>query len=289
MIRLLPVIATLFILLTPQSQAAEGSEAEPMKIVALAPHIVELLYSIGAGDHIIATTDYADYPEAANGIPRVGSYAGLQVEKIIAMKPDIVIAWKTGNPVADVRRLEDFGLNVVYSDIVTLEDVATELQRLGRITGHIEEAQRQAEKYSRSLAGLRQQYQSLPPVTVFYELWSRPLTTVAGSAWPQQQLTLCGARNLFRNLSQDYPQVSIEQVVIADPDVIIQPDHNGKTDIDGIDWARWPQLRAVKAGMIIHPDADQAHRMTLRALDATRELCAAIARARPAATASASE
>jgi len=256
------------------------AEDHPQRIVALAPHIVELLYSIGAGEQIIATTDYADFPPDAEKIPRAGSYAGLQVEKIIALKPDLILAWKTGNPEADLQRLIKYDQPVVYSDIVTLEDVAAELRRLGQLTGHSEKADALAAAYESELAGLRATYSNAEPVTVFYELWSHPLTTVAANAWPQQQLTLCGADNPFKNQPQDYPHISLERVITQNPDVIIQPDHNGKTDINGIDWQRWPQLTAVKENQIIHPNADKAHRMTLRALDATRELCTEIDKVR---------
>ncbi|MEK9711790.1 MAG: cobalamin-binding protein [Thalassolituus sp.] len=267
------------------ASAADTESAAPQRIVALAPHIVELLYSIGAGEQIIATTDYADFPPEAEKIPRAGSYAGLQVEKIIALKPDLILAWKSGNPEADLQRLEKYGQPVVYSDIVTLEDVAVELRRLGKLTGHSEKADDLATSYESELAHLRETYSNAEPVTVFYELWSHPLTTVAANAWPQQQLKLCGAENPFKDQPQDYPHISLEQVITQNPEVIIQPDHNGKTDINGIDWQRWAQLTAVKEGQIIHPDADKAHRMTLRALEATKALCEAIDQARQNKTA----
>jgi len=262
------------------ASAADTESAAPQRIVALAPHIVELLFSIGAGKQIIATTDYADFPPEAEDIPRAGSYAGLQVEKIIALKPDLILAWKSGNPEADLQRLEKYGQLVVYSDIVTLEDVAIELRQLGGLTGHSEKAEALADAYESDLAHLRETYSNAAPVTVFYELWSHPLTTVAANAWPQQQLVLCGADNPFKDQPQDYPHISLERVITQNPDVIIQPDHNGKTDINGIEWQRWPQLTAIKENQIIHPDADKAHRMTLRALDATRELCAEIDKVR---------
>jgi len=275
---LVPLLLTLGV--SGIASAADTESAAPQRIVALAPHIVELLFSIGAGKQIIATTDYADFPPEAEDIPRAGSYAGLQVEKIIALKPDLILAWKSGNPEADLQRLEKYGQLVVYSDIVTLEDVAIELRQLGGLTGHSEKAEALADAYESDLAHLRETYSNAAPVTVFYELWSHPLTTVAANAWPQQQLVLCGADNPFKDQPQDYPHISLERVITQNPDVIIQPDHNGKTDINGIEWQRWPQLTAIKENQIIHPDADKAHRMTLRALDATRELCAAIDKVR---------
>ncbi|WP_156878935.1 cobalamin-binding protein [Oceanobacter kriegii] len=260
--------------------AMPAEQRQQLRIVALAPHIVELLYSIGAGDQIIGTTDYSDYPEAANQIPRVGSYAGLQVEKILQMNPDLVIGWKTGNPEADLQRLVGFAVPVVYSDMVELEDVARELDFYGQLTGREVAAQEQADRYSKRLGTLREQYRDRTPVTVFYELWSRPLTTVAGNAWPQQQLELCGGDNPFKDLQRDYPQIGLERVIESLPDVIIQPNHNGKPNNDAVDWAQWPAIPAVKNQHVLVQNADHTHRMTMRALDAIEELCQSIDSAR---------
>lgn len=267
---------------TGQKTSNPADARASLRIIALAPHIVELLYTIGAGAQIIGTTEYADYPAAANDIPRVGSYAGLQIEKILQMKPDLIIAWRSGNPVADLERLQQYHLNVVYSDVTRLDDVASALRNFGRLTGHEASAEQHALAYEQELQRLRATFAKRTPVRVFYELWSRPLTTVAANAWPQQQLTLCGADNPFAQLNQDYPGVGLEQVIVSMPEVIIQPSHQGNNsiDADAVNWQRWRTIPAVKNGYIIHPDADKLHRMTPRALDEIGLLCEQIDHAR---------
>lgn len=246
---------------------------QQQRIIALAPHIVEQLYAIGAGDQIIGTTAYSDYPEAAKQIPGVGSYAGLQIEKILQMQPDLIIAWKTGNPVADLQRLAHYGLNVVYSDLKRLEDVARELRTFGELTGRQAVAEAHALAYEQRLSTLRQTYADKTPLTAFYELWSQPLTTVAGHAWPQQQIELCGVHNPFEDALDDYPHVGLEQVLVTNPQIIIQPSKHSQDSPDAVNWEKWPSLPAVQHSAIFHPDADKVHRMTSRTLDEVEVLC----------------
>lgn len=257
--------------------------AKPNKprIIALAPHIVEMLFSIGAGEQIIATTEHSDYPLQAKAIPRVGNYARLQIEQILALKPDLVIAWKTGNPSDDLQRLEKLGLNIVYSQPNQLQDVASELRMFAKLSGKLHGGEPMASLYEQRLKALAENYEQKTPVTVFYELWSQPLTTIAGNAWPQQVLALCQVTNPFVAAANDYPQIGLEQVIVVNPDIIIQPRSAGEVNKNAVNWQRWPQLHAVKREAIIHPDADQLHRMTPRVLDEADRLCQQIDALRP--------
>jgi vitamin B12 transport system substrate-binding protein len=261
----------------------DNSQRQQLTIIALAPHIVESLYAIGAGQQIIGTTAHADYPQDAENILQVGNYARLQIEKIIQLKPDLVIAWKTGNPLDDLARLEKYHVSVIYSDPQNLEDVAAELIILGEATGRQQKAQQLAQQYLTQLAELRQRYADQPKVRVFYELWSRPLRTVAARAWPQQQIELCGAVNPFAQAQDDYPAVGLEQVLVSLPQVVIQPSQHStdSTDSpDSLNWQKWAHIPAVQHGFIFHPDADKVHRMTSRMLDELSILCAQIHQAR---------
>tara|TARA_R110000751_G_scaffold3930_3_gene18385 strand:- start:28535 stop:29431 length:897 start_codon:yes stop_codon:yes gene_type:complete len=253
---------------------------QKQRIIALAPHIVESLYAIGAGEQIIGTTAHADYPKDAEAILQVGNYARLQIEKIIQLKPDVIIAWKTGNPSDDLARLEKYQLKVMYSDPQTLEDVGKELIMLGKLTGRETVANNVAEGYLSKLQKIRQSYGGKQKVSVFYELWSRPLRTVANKAWPQQQLELCGASNPFANAQDDYPSIGLEQVLVTLPQVVIQPAHTGTDNPDGLNWRQWQHVPAVKNNFIFHPNADKVHRMTMRMLDEVMILCEQINTAR---------
>lgn len=251
------------------------------RIIALSPHIVELLFAIGAGNQIIATSEFSNYPKQAKAIPRIGNYAQLQLERIVALNPDVIIAWRAGNPSPDLKKLEQLGLNIIDSSPRKLEDVASELIALGQLTGHDQNAKSIADAYLTQLSKLRTRYQNKQKVRVFYELWSRPLTTVANQAWLQQQLDVCQAENPFSQLVGDYPQVGLEQVLASQPGIVIQPNSPTNRNVDALDWELWSDIPAVKNDLIIRPDADQLHRMTPRMLDALKDLCQEIDRARP--------
>ena len=255
-------------------------QAEPaQRIVALSPHLVEQLYSLGVGDRIVGTTEHADYPEQAKQIPRVGNYAQLQVEKILALKPDLVLVWTDGNPPSDVNKLRQLGLPVVDSNPVLLTDIAKELRLLGELTGSQQAAEQAALSMEQGLAQLRRDYSNKAKVTVFYELWPQPLSTVAQKAWPQQQLELCGASNPFANAKGDYPTVNIEHVVASQPQLIIQPVSVNEPRAL-LDWSRWPAIPAVKYQQFSRPNADWVHRTSSRILHGVRQLCADIDKTR---------
>lgn len=253
---------------------------QKLRIIALAPHIVESLYAIGAGQQIIAATAHSDYPKAAEDILQVGNYARLQIEKIIQLKPDVIIAWKTGNPSEDLARLEKYQLKVIYSHPQTLEDVAKELIMLGKITGREAAANAIANQYLTTLQKIQKTYANKRKVSVFYELWSRPLRTVANKAWPQQQIELCGASNPFADAKDDYPSIGLEQVLVTLPQVVIQPSQHSANSPDSLNWPQWQHIPAVKNNFIFHPNADKIHRMTTRMLDEVVILCAQIDTAR---------
>ncbi|WP_233267492.1 cobalamin-binding protein [Paraglaciecola sp. L3A3] len=257
-----------------------NQQKQQLKIIALAPHIVESLYEIGAGEQIIGTSSHADYPEAAKDILRVGNYASLQLEKILQLKPDIILAWQTGNPMSDLARLEKYDFKIVYSKPLKLEDVASEMIMLGELTGRQEKAKQMATKYLNKLNQLTQEYADTPPVIVFNELWSRPLRTVAGQSWPQQQIDLCGGKNPFADVPEDYPAIGLEQVLVSEPQVILQPSQHGEESPDRIKWQQWPHLPAAKNDFIFLLDADKVHRMTSRMLEEVEVMCQKIHQAR---------
>ena len=256
-----------------QDEKEQEKQKQKLRIIALAPHLVESLYAIGAGEQIIATTAHADYPVEAKDLMIVGNYSRLQIEKIIQLKPDVIIAWKTGNPIDDLARLEKYQLKVIYSNPKTLEDVAAELLMLGEITGRTEQASKLAQQYLAKLAAIKKRYASQEKIKVFYELWSRPIRTVAQKAWPQQQITLCGGVNPFGNAKDDYPSVGLEQVLVTLPQVVIQPSKSTSGDPDSLNWQQWPHIPAAKNGFIFHPNSDKVHRMTTRMLDEVVVMC----------------
>lgn len=252
----------------------------PPRLVVLAPHLVEQLYNIDAGKMIVGTVEHADYPAAAGQIPRVGNYAGLQLEKILALKPDLVLYWQSGSPAADISRLQSLGIRTEAFEAKTLDDIAGDLLRLGELTGQQQLATLRAAEFHQRLNVLRQQYQQQTAVTVFYELWDEPLSTIGPDAWPMQALSLCGGKNIFADANSAYPQVSAEALLQRQPQLILQPtsvtEARRLTDFQ----RRFASLRAVQLQQLAKPNADLLHRATLRTLDGVTELCQILAKSR---------
>ena len=254
-------------------------QAQPAKrIIALSPHAVEMLYAIGAGDTIVAATDYADYPEAAKKIPRIGGYYGIQMERVMELNPDLIVVWDSGNKAEDINQLRTLGFNLYGSDPKTLEGVAKELEELGQLTGHVEEASKAAAAYRAELIRLRVENAKKSEPKVFYQLWSTPLMTVSKNSWIQEIMSVCHGQNVFYDAASDYPQVSLENVLLTLPDVILQSEEEG--NVKGVDWRQWPEIPAVKNQHIYQLNADLLHRATPRALLGVQALCDALDKAR---------
>lgn len=250
------------------------------RVVSLAPHVTELLYAAGAGGYVVGAVDYSDYPEAAKRIPRVGSYTGLDLEAIVALRPDLVVAWQSGNPPAQVERLRALGLAVYVSEPRHIEDVATNIERLGRLAGTTDAALRAARAFRQRHEALRRRYAARPAVTVFYQIWDRPLMTVNGKQLISDVIRLCGGRNVFADLPILAPTVDVEAVLAADPEAIVASGA-GAARPEWFDaWRRWPQLKAVRRDnlFVVPPDVLQRHGP--RILDGAEHLCADLETAR---------
>jgi vitamin B12 transport system substrate-binding protein len=269
------VMALLLIVYLPMF-AVQAAPAK--RVIALSPHAVEMLYAIGAGSTILATTDHADFPAAALDIPRIAGYYGAQIERVIELNPDLVVVWGSGNKAEDIERIKELGFKVFNSDPKSLEAVAVDLKALGELTGHEDEANKVADDYLAELAELRQQNLAKAEVKVFYQLWSTPLMTVSKNSWIQQIIEVCHGDNVYFEAASDYPQVSLEAVLLKMPEVILQSQDKG--NILGVDWSQWQEIPAVKHKHIYQLNADLLHRAAPRALLGVNALCEALDKAR---------
>ena len=246
------------------------------RIVTLAPHATEMLYAAGAGDRLIGTVEYSDYPPAAKKVPRIGSYDRFDLEAISALKPDLVIAWETGNPAAPVEKIRALGLTVYASQPNRMEDVAGQLERLGQLAGTEVVANQAAEHFRQRLAGLRAANAGKPKVRVFYQIWKAPLMTVGGPQIISSAIQICGGENVFGQLWQMAPTVSVEAVLEADPEAIVATGMGDARPEWLDDWNKWPRMTAVKRGNLFHIHPDLMQRHTPRILDGAEQLCAAL-------------
>ncbi len=272
------LITTLLLALQPQSVVAGNLQKlhkQPAKtVVTLAPHIVEMVYTLGAGERIVATVEYSDFPPSAMQIPRIGGYHGLQIEQIMALEPDLIVAWEGGNRIQDIERLEKLGLPVYRSRIGSIDGIDGELLLLGELLGIKSKSQSVAASFRGKLTELRESYASKRKVSFFYQLWSDPLTTVASSGWVSESMEICGGQNIFGVDSlAEYPQISIEQVLVRAPEVILVPTHHGDLHASQGKWRKWPEIPAVSRNQVYPVDGDLLHRFTTRILDGISQVC----------------
>lgn len=248
--------------------------ASATRIVALAPHVVEMLYAAGAGDRLLGAVDYSDFPPQARKLPRVGGYSRIDLEAVAALKPDLVIAWETGNDMGQVNKLKALGLTVYVSQPNTLDSIADQLERLGQLAGTGAVAKPAADRFRQRLERLRSANANKPAVRVFYQIWRAPLMTVGGPQIISDAMRICGGENVFGHLRQMAPTVSVEAVLEADPEAIVATG-TGEARPEWLDdWNRWPRMTAVKRGNLFHINPDLMQRHTPRLLDGTEKLCA---------------
>jgi len=251
-------------------------KAPARRIVTLAPHATEILHAAGAGDRLVGTVDYSDYPPSAKALPRVGSYERLDLEAIAALKPDVVIAWETGNPAGQVEKLRTLGLTVYASQPNRMEDIAAQIERFGQLAGSEVLASTAAAQFRQRLETLRRANARKPTVRVFYQIWNNPLMTVGGPQIISDAIQLCGGENVFGTLPQMASTVSVEAVLAANPEAIVATGM-GEARPDWLsDWNKWMRMTAVARGNLFHIDPDIMQRHTPRILDGAEQLCAAL-------------
>jgi len=249
------------------------------RIVTLAPHLTEQLFAIGAGDRIVGTTDFADYPDEAKRIPRVARAHSVDLERVAALAPDLIAVWGSGFPPAVVEALRRLGAPVFVSEPRSLADIASSLERLGVLTAS-PGAGAVAAAFRARLDALRARYAARRPVTVFYQVWAQPLMTLSGQHVLNEAIRVCGGRNVFEHLAPIAPHVSVEAVLAADPEVIVAAEAGGRPTGVLESWKRFSALRAVRAGRLVTLDADRINRHTPRLLDELAVLCERIDEAR---------
>ena len=255
-------------------------ERPATRIVSLAPHITENLFSAGIGHLVVGAVNFSDYPAEARRIPAVGGYDNIDIETILTLQPDLVVAWKEGNQFQQVERLIKLGLTVFVNEPNRLEDVASDIARFGILGGREDEARTIAEEYIAGLSRLRNKYSGLEKVTVFYQVWPNPLITVTDRQIIGNVIRLCGGSNIFAELGTPTPQVGKEAVLTENPDTIIASGMN-EARPDWLDeWKQWSFLNAARYGNLFFIDPDIIQRHTSRILLGTRQLCELLEQAR---------
>jgi iron complex transport system substrate-binding protein len=264
---------------TDASGASIKLAAPARRIVSLAPNITELLFAAGAGDRVVGNVDFGNYPPAAKALPKVGGYS-LDLEAIVALKPDLVMGWESGNAPASISRLRAMGLTVHLSESKRIEDIAGELEQIGKLAGTEATAKAAANAFRERYAALATRFSQRPLVTVFYQIWKQPLMTVNGKQIISDVIRLCGGQNVFANLPALAPNVSVEAVITVNPEVIVASGMDDSRPEWLDDWRRWTTLAAVRRDNLYFVPPDVVQRHTPRILDGAEILCAHLETAR---------
>lgn len=247
--------------------------APARRIVSLSPHLTELLYAAGAGTRLVGAVEFSDYPPEARALPHVGSDAGIDLEAVLALRPDLVVAWPNAGSLRAVNRLAAVGLPVFRSEPRELEDIPRTLSRLGALSGTSEASERSAREFRAREEALRKTYSKRPAVRAFYQVWDRPLQTVNGDHVISKVMRLCGGENVFAGLPLIAPEIDREAVLRANPEVILAsgPGDERPAGLDA--WRRFPGLAAAEQGHLYAIPADLIQRHTPRILEGAERIC----------------
>jgi len=241
------------------------------RVVSLAPHVTELLFAAGGGSHVVGVVAYSDFPEAAKQLPQVGSNRELDIERIIALKPDLFVVWRHGSSERQIDMIRKLGVPVFHSEPRKLDDIPVSLRKLGQLMGTGNVANPAADKLQGQLADLRARYANRPPVRSFYQVWDKPLYTLNGAHIVSDALRLCGGENIFARLPITAPVVSVEGVLQENPEAIFA---TAEKNYGGVGmWKPYATLTAVRNDNLFTIDGNLLNRSGPRMIAGAAMLC----------------
>ena len=243
------------------------------RIVALAPHIVENLYSAGAGDKLVGVVSYSDFPDEAKNVPEVGTYNAFSLEQVLALNPDLVVMWGSGNGMQTLSTFEALGIPVYVSELRQLSDVPKSIRNLSQLAGTPAIGEAEASRIETELNALHRRYGEKRSLSVLYQIWNDPLQTVNGEHLISEIISLCGGYNIFGDARSLAPRVSIESVLLRDPDAIVASGM-GEARPEWLDqWRAYPSLTAVADEALFFVNPDHLQRPSARIVLGARSLC----------------
>ncbi len=248
-------------------------EQPAKRIVALAPHIVENLYTIGAGDKIVGVVTHSDFPEEAAELPIVGGYEQTNFERIVQLKPDLIVAWESGNTLSSIAKLRELGFKVLIDQPNGLDDVAKSLTMLAKATGHNEQGNKAASDFLSKVNKARNDNANKRDVPIFYQVWNEPLISINGNHIISDAIRACGGVNILADEPAVAPRVNVESIIKLDPEAIIASGM-GEARPEWLDtWRQWPNLTSVKRDNLFYVNPDHLQRHTVRLLLAIDTVC----------------
>ena len=251
----------------------------PVRIVSLAPGATEMLFAAGVGERLVATVNFSNEPAAAKRVPRIGDVTAVDMERLVALRPDLVIAWPGGGNPAQLARIAQLGIPIYRQQVNRLADLPVSLRRLGALGASPAVAEQAADSLHKELARIAREYGggSGGHPTVLLEVWNRPIYTVGGTHLMSDALTLCGARNVFGDLRELGPVIDAEAVIARNPDIIVAAAPPGEAASWLAEWRRFGSLAAVRNGRLIAFEDQALSRLGPSVVPATEALCKALA------------
>ena len=252
------------------------------RIVTLSPHLAEISFAAGAGVTLVGVSARSDFPEDARHLPVVSDSGRIDLERIVALKPDLVLAWLSGNPARQLELLERRGIAVLAVEVRRLDDIPRVMRLVGTAAGRGEAAEQVARQTAQSIRGLAARYAGLRKLRVFIEIWHEPLITVSGTHLISDVLQMCGGDNVYAKAGALTPAVSPETLLVLRPEVVIMSSGAGTRAEQAGRWRRLALLPAVQQGALYELDPDLLHRQGPRLIEAARTMCEHLERARAA-------
>ncbi|MGD9107577.1 MAG: cobalamin-binding protein [Gammaproteobacteria bacterium] len=246
------------------------------RIVALAPNLTEIVFAVGAGKKLVGVSCFSDYPKAAKKIPVVAACNDLDIEKIISLHPDLVLAWQGGNPSEQINQLRKLGITVYAASFDKVTDIPKNILAIGKLVGTQTTAGKVSNKFMQNYLKLKNNYANKKPIKVFYELSWQPLLTLNKKSMVGQVINLCGGKNIFAETSIIAPRVGLASVLAADPQLILVSKQAGFGDLAVKGWDDYPQLNAVKNHHVFTVDSVTLERPGPRILQAAQQVCVAV-------------
>ena len=250
------------------------------RVISLAPALTEIIYHVGGGNRLVGTVEHSDYPAAARNIQRIGAHDRFDFETILALQPDLILAWASGNPANQLSRLEKLGLLIYRAEPGTLESLASTIQQIGKVVGKADEGVARSQELLIQANGIKQEFSHRQNLTVFYQVWHDPIITLNGNHIVSQMLRSCGATNLFSDLPDIAPVVSLESVIKRNPEVIVVGGTPEGAPKWLKNWEAWSHITAVARGHLYSVNADLLHRHSPRIILGLRKLCETLDQAR---------
>ncbi|HYA47673.1 MAG TPA: cobalamin-binding protein [Burkholderiales bacterium] len=263
--------------LTDDRGATVTLEYPAERIVTLAPHLAEIAFAAGAGAKLVGVSSFSRHPAEAERLPVVASSGRVDIERVIALKPDVVLGWRSGNSPLQLAHLEDLGFRVFVTEVRSVPDIARLMREVGQLAGSAAIADERARIFASEVRDLRESHAGARSIGLFLEVWHRPMLTVNGEHLISDAISICGGRNVFAEAKVLTPHVSNEQLLAARPDAIVTVGYGSETP--GA-WRGLGSVPAVRDRRIYAIDPDLLLAQGPRFLDGARALCRRLEAAR---------